>query len=412
MTESTISYRRFLFKHAYLLVLAAWLFTLSFVVDNYWSVNASLKGVRNAISFDLHDAQRQVRHWWMDTSLIRSVASGKYTEKQLNQVQEGKVFLFMYAPDSDAGDRLVFWNTQQALPYPSLLYDTREEGFMRGGNGYYVWMKKEVAPYRIIALIPVKWSFAIQNDYLQNSFLAKEIISGNFDVSADTVKGLPVLSLDGKRLFHVFAKDKISFYKSNPIAVAMKALALIMVLVFVQLFAVFIKDKKGIAIASVLLGIVLLLIRLLLIYVPGLLNLQQFALFDPSWYAANAWASSLGDLLLHALFITWFILFLHRYLQPAITLVRPVKNKIAIFLLGLGSILLVAVSFLAANSVRSLVSDPRVSFDVMNFFTLNGFSVIGFFILACICIGYFFFCQMLVELVRAIYQGPTWVLLL
>lgn len=412
MTESATTYRRFFFKYAYLLVLAAWLFTLSFVVDNYWSVNASLKGVRNAISFDLHDAQRQVRHWWQDTALIRSVASGKYTEKQLNQLLKGKAFLFMYAPDSQAGDRLVFWNTQQALPYPSLLYDIREEGFMRGGNGYYVWMKKKVGPYHVIALIPVKWSYAIQNEYLQNAFLAKEIISGNFDVSADTGRGLPVLSVDGKRLFHVFAKDKISFYKSNSLAVAMKVMALILMLVFVQLFAVFIKDKKGIAIASVFLGIVLLLIRLSLIYIPGLLNLQQFALFDPSWYAANAWASSLGDLLLHALFITWFILFLHRYLQPATNPVKPVKSQTALVFLGIGSMLLVAVSFLAANSVRSLVSDPRVSFDVMNFFTLNGFSVIGFFILACICIGYFFFCQMLVEWVRAIYRGPTWVLLL
>lgn len=412
MTASATTYRRFLYTHAYLLVLAAWLFTLSFVVDNYWSVNASLKGVKNAISKDLHEGQKQVQKWWRDTALIRSVASGKYTEKQLIQLQEEKAFLFMYAPDSKAGDRLVFWNTQQVLPYPSLLYDTREQGFMRGGNGYYVWMKKNIGTYRAIALIPVKWSYAIQNDYLHNSFRSKQIISANFEVSADTGRGLPVLSVDGKRLFHVFAKDKISFYKSNPLAVAMKALALILALVFVQLFSVFIKDKKGIAIASLFLGAVLLIIRLSLIYFPGFLNLQQFALFDPAWYAANAWAASLGDLLLHALFITWFILFLHRYLQPPALQDRPGFGKSAFMLLGLGSVLLVAVSFLAANSVRSLVSDPRISFDVMNFFTLNGFSVIGFFILACICIGYFFFCQMLVEWVRAMYKGPTWVLLL
>jgi hypothetical protein len=47
--------------------------------------------------------------------------------------------------------------------------------------------------------------------------------------------------------------------------------------------------------------------------------------------------------------------------------------------------------------VQSLVADSQISFDVINFFTLNIYSVIGFIVLSCVAIGYFFLIQILVQ---------------
>ena len=44
--QTEITFRRFLYKNSYLLVIAAWLITISFIIDNYWSGNSSVKAVQ------------------------------------------------------------------------------------------------------------------------------------------------------------------------------------------------------------------------------------------------------------------------------------------------------------------------------------------------------------------------------
>ncbi|MEO6670733.1 MAG: hypothetical protein ABIN36_14725, partial [Ferruginibacter sp.] len=48
--QQSQTFRRFLYKNIYLLVLAAWLITISFAVENYWSVNASIATVQKELS--------------------------------------------------------------------------------------------------------------------------------------------------------------------------------------------------------------------------------------------------------------------------------------------------------------------------------------------------------------------------
>src|SRR5690606_8506005 len=54
-------------------------------------------------------------------------------------------------------------------------------------------------------------------------------------------------------------------------------------------------------------------------------------------------------------------------------------------------------TFLGGFIVRSLVADSQISFDVINFFSLNIYSVIGFIVLSCVATGYFFLIQILLQ---------------
>ena len=74
---------------------------------------------------------------------------------------------------------------------------------------------------------------------------------------------------------------------------------------------------------------------------------------------------------------------------------------------GFISLLMIGITVLCGNIVRSLVSDSQISFDVINFFTLNIYSVIGFIVLSCVATGYFFLIQIFFQPVKAVIQ-PRW----
>ena len=64
--------------------------------------------------------------------------------------------------------------------------------------------------------------------------------------------------------------------------------------------------------------------------------------------------------------------------------------------LAIVCIVLLAATFTSGKIIRSMVADSKISFDVINFFTLNIYSVTGFIVLCCIAIGYFLFSQIFV----------------
>jgi signal transduction histidine kinase len=52
-----------------------------------------------------------------------------------------------------------------------------------------------------------------------------------------------------------------------------------------------------------------------------------------------------------------------------------------------------------------MVADSQISFDVINFFTLNVYSIIGFIVLCCIAIGYFLLTQILLYLLKPLFPN-------
>ena len=237
--QKTLSIGHFFYKNIYLLVVAAWFITISFVVDNYWSANASLKSVQKKINGYVHSQENDFTLFANDKDAIQKVANGTYSEEFLANLAKKKYFLFFYDDKTAASPSLVCWNTQKVLPLPFMLYDNLGKGFVQLENGYYVWHRVNTGPLKVIALIPVKWNYFITNEYLQNNFVFDESLALNYDISLKPDNALVIKSADGAGLFYVYEKGTSAVSKNNRVAVLLQVLSVILLLIFIHLLASF-----------------------------------------------------------------------------------------------------------------------------------------------------------------------------
>lgn len=395
--SKNISPRELLNKNLYLLIIAAWLFTIAIIIDTYWSANSSIKNAQRQLNNYVQDAQKDFKTLVNDVSLVSDIRKGNYDEEFLQKLTEKKYFLYFYKTDSTDGNELFFWNTQQVLPSAGLMYLAGNSGFVQLQNGYYVWNRVVRDGVKAIALIPVKWNYIITNDYLENNFILRNI-SNDYSLSLKK-NDAPVKSLDGKPLFYLEKKIPGDNSKNNPLAVWLSVAGIIAILLFIHLSGVYLASqnvKKGILffISS------LLVLRTASYFFPFPINVRQFDLFDPSIYGSDIILRSLGDLLINSILFVWIILFIRAALQPKDFFIHNLSKFTRWLIIAAGSLVLVSVTFTAARIVRSLVSDSQISFDVINFFSLNIYSVIGFVVLCCIAIGYYFLAQLLIYFIR------------
>ena len=120
-------------------------------------------------------------------------------------------------------------------------------------------------------------------------------------------------------------------------------------------------------------------------------NLRQFDLFDPTEYGYKKIFTSLGDLIIRMLLLLWIVIFLrgsYRDRQDVFIINGKIKKWIILFA---ATLLVLSSSYFIAFIVQSLVEDSKISFDVMDFFTLDRFTIFGFLAISVSLITYFFF---------------------
>ena len=401
--QNSITFKRFLTKNVYLLLAAAWFVTFSFIVDNYWSANASIESVQAKMSVYINEQEKDIERTVNDNSTVPRIIKGNYTDEYIKKIIHKKYFLFFYSTDSTGHESLTFWNTQQVLPYPLLLYKESKTGFVKLDNGYYVWKRYAVAGVKVLALIPVKWDYVISNENLKNGFVNDPSFSLNYDISDSGKQGELIKSIDGTPLFHLLQRSANTGYKNNTISVLLRILAALMVLLFIHLLSSFFAARKlwyGLAVFLVL----VVGLRALGYFFPIPLNFRQFELFDPSVYGSGYVLRSLGDLLINSLLFIWFVLFVRYQLQEKDVQLRSKYPFVKWVLLAVITVALLVVTYVGSSIIRSMIADSQISFDVINFFSLNIYSVIGFVVLCCLAIGYYFLCQVLLYLVKPFFS--------
>jgi two-component system nitrogen regulation sensor histidine kinase NtrY len=297
---------------------------------------------------------------------------------------------------------LSFWNTQSTQPNNAILLSEKNEGFIQLQNGYYVWQKAYVNNIASVALIPIKWKYVITNEYLQNTFTIGADIELNYDLAIEP-SNAPVKSLKGNTLFYLTQKATLALEKNNPVAVWLRIIASLMVLIFIHLCATFLAVNNQLKNAILFLATIIIALRVVSYYLPVPLNFRQFELFDPAIYGSNWVLRSLGDLLINTVLFVWFILFTYHHLQEKKVEIKVKKGFEKWIYLVLAVTILITTTFTIGHIIRTMVADSQISFDVINFFTLNVYSFIGFIVLCCIAMGYFFLTQILLFLLKPLF---------
>ncbi|MEP7255789.1 MAG: HAMP domain-containing sensor histidine kinase [Ferruginibacter sp.] len=400
--QNAYPFRRFIIKNSYLLIIAAWFITISFIIDNYLSGNSSVGAVRSNIENYIQKQEKDFKKLMSDTVLVKKINDNKFDEAQLQQLTDKKYFIYRYFVNDIGLHQLIFWNTQTVLPSYELLSSADSSGFIELENGYYAWRKVNSDRSITVALIPVKWNYFVTNTYLRNSFAIGKDLESNYDISTQP-NTAAVKSINGNKLFYLVERPNSVIPKNNMAAVWFRILAAIFVLLFIHLLATYIAVKHRLLSAILFLVPVIVGLRLISYFFPFPLNLRQFELFDPSIYGSNIVFRSLGDLLINSVLFTWIVLFAHYHLQEKKVVLKNKSPWFKWLVLSVVSIILLAVTFTSGQVIRSMVADSQISFDVINFFTLNIYSVTGFIVLCCIAISYFLLSQILMYFLQPLF---------
>jgi len=397
------------------LITAAWLLTFAFIINNYWSGSSTSNAAQKAIEKNINNNLEKIDQFASDTTLLNTLISGKYDEKQLQDQVDKSYFIFFYKIISPNKLVPVFWNTQIIEPNYSVLNLGDGVSFRKLLNGWYVVNNKTFQSatglnYKLVFLVPVKWSYYIENKYLRNSFIAENNIAKTYDISLSPTKYV-IKDHNGNDLFYLRQLSN-PLPHDNLLAILLRILASILLLFFLHKLANYYIRKSGFWIGLLVLVVPLFFLRILSYLFPIPLNFKSLELFDPSVYGANFILRSLGDLLINSILFIWIVLFIRYHFHFDFTKIRFRSTFWKYFTIVFISVLMILSTLIGGYIVQSLVADSQISFDVINFFTLNIYSVVGFIVLSCVATGYFFLIQILLQPLTAFVGEKKYVLYL
>jgi signal transduction histidine kinase len=402
-------------RNIYLLLAAFVLFISGYFLNLYFSSDASVAVLRNSIQSYLQQRERDFSRLTNDTAYLKRLAANRYSHEDLETVLKKEYGVFLYTADT-AGKpgALQFWSDQRSSPTPSIVNGSNGSGFVQLSNGQYDYIRTTLPtdtgrPLVAIALIPIRWQYFISVSNLTPEFVNFSSAEARVLIVTNATE-FPVRDNHGNILFYLQKKPGYHASAHNwPIPLVI-LLGTFLVLIIIHNIAHTIRERWGAAWGIGFLVAVILLLRAMIYISPGMLNLRQFDLFDPSIYSSSFILKSLGDLLINSFLFCWIILFVRRELSDY-TIPQSIHKWVNWLWTVIGLALLVVTSFVFANIVQSLVLDAKVSFNVTNFFSLlNNYSFIGFLALAALALGYFFLSQVLFQLIGYLIRSLSIVL--
>ncbi len=398
-----------------LLLLAALLFFFSFLFNKLYTNRSSVGNEVKRAEKYIHSQEENFYQFLNDTPRINRLLTGKESPEEFFTLTSKKYGIFLYTVSEFGFTEMKFWSDQLAVPPPEIIAGADGEYFRKLSNGKYLLIKKTLtashpsAQVLVLAVIPVHSEFFITTEYLPERFAYSEMAEKRVRIR-DKITEFPVKTVNGQTLFYLDKKTAAAIPYNDRQTIFLRFAGVLVFFLFLQLLAEAEAKRKGTWWAIGLLTILLVLLRLVSYYYPLLLNLRQFELFSPVIYGSNAIQRSLGDLLINSILFCWIVLF-------AWSKLRYIDNPVARFsvkmkwITGILSLcLLIFSTFILSTVIRSLVADSKISFDVTNFFSLNRYTVAGFFVLACLSLSYYYFSQLLFRLIFPLFSGRNYLI--
>lgn len=387
--------RFFFFRNGYLLITAAWLITIAFLFNNYWLYYSSPQGVRVSLEKNLQQRERAFNKLAGNRELVEKLLNRDYDENILHQLsgKERDFYIFTYRDNWET-----FWSTNNMSLEINPQFLAEGSYFRRFKSGYYEIIKKDIdgqypGQRFIIGALPIKQEYYYSNSYLPDQFYQLPRIGRQYVINENR-QGLPIHNIQGQTLFYLQFRSSEGNVQPSWISGLLRAVAIVCILIFINLFAVFLGRRLNHWWGFLFLFAILFILRLLSYAGPFPFNFRVYELFDPRIYASSTILPSLGDLLINVLLTFWLIMYFRTHLAESLHLPKWEKkwNYVAIMLL---CALLYAVGDFFSHIIESLVIDSKISFDVTDVFSLTLYSILGFVILGLFTFCFFFFSQIL-----------------
>jgi len=385
-----------IYKQGYLLLIAAWLYTLSFIFTNYWSYYASPDRVKYKLEQRIHAEEKKMDLLSADTAIIRSLLN-RDANSTASSVESAAFGVFIYSIPKKGLPQLQYWSTNKMEVPESELNKLPGTSFNTTPHGSFIVSKRlmvlDSKRYSVFTVLPIKSTYFIQNKYFHSDFAAFPGLSNQYEISSSN-NALPVNSMKGQYLFSVQLIEGKSFIEYDTVTIVLRVIAIMLLLFFLHLVAEELVIELNFIKGFSFLFAGLFILRMAAYLLPFPFDFSKLPLFDPTIYASNFLHPSLGDLLINAVLFFWVLIFYKNHINRKTWLEQKLPAKgfaaVAVFALTVSCFVVISI-------VRSLVQDAKISFDVSNIFSLNVYSYVSFIILCFLALNFFYLSQILMR---------------
>lgn len=383
--------RQSAYKHGYLLITAAWLYTISFIFINYWSYNSSPQKVKSKLEQRIASNELRFQQISQDSNLLTQLLADTLT-KAKSQLMHETLGFFVYKTSNGQDPNMVYWNNNAMYVNGYDLKKPDGAYYQKLQNGEFELLIKRVQLPKqtllLVGMVPIRWDYFIENKYLQTRFDGFKDLSKQYEVSISST-AIPILNASGTELFRIQLIEGKSFIAYDAITLVLRTLAIILLFLFMHAIAEDLVKLRGFWKGFLLLFGTVFLLRILSYQVSFPFDFDKIPLFDPSIYASNFFHRSLGDLLVNSILFFWLIRFYQDHRQGKITgptyLPAYVSKDFRVFLLTITALSI-------GNIIKSLVQDSKISFDTNN---LGAYTMVAFIILCLLVLFFYYLSQVL-----------------
>jgi hypothetical protein len=351
---------------------------LSIALHYLWNQNSNTAAYANKIENFIHKQEVDFLKV-SDNNVIQqliyspdSLANVEDWDQTIKSLQNKPYSIFIHKKDS-----LIFWSNV-LVPSENLNFKDLDQQTIGLKNANYwarqIKLKDEVI---VTALIPINYQFEKEGDYLKNTSpaLNESIVEFSFDNGSTTEVGSyeKIESLEKAPIAKIHAQKKINDWQQLLISI-MCLISFLLVAFQIHEFAKRMRQSHGNLFATTFLIGSVFGIRYLTILLNSTALLKGFDIFNKN-INSPLFSSSLGDLLINILIVTWLALFVHTSIQKfdfsGIKLVqRYLLSALNYFSIALGLLTV-------AGLIKSLVINSGIVFDFENVFNLDRFSFIS-----------------------------------
>jgi two-component system, NtrC family, nitrogen regulation sensor histidine kinase NtrY len=342
------------------------------------------------INHHLHKLEHEVLQVFDDPEfLIRQIENSgnesEVTEKDFNRLKMLADRPFTIAAFSN--DSLLFWTNNFAFPETAHLSGAsgkRTSKFIKTNNGFYelVLQRMEGGTSEgliVSALIPIKYQYSLESDYLKNEFVAGKNIPHEFQLS-DRISPFSITTSKGGHLCYLLDEKGYISTVQLKIGLWLYFLAFIVLIVFFSDIS-----RQMIRGGHVWQGAAFLIVSIF-----GVRGISLFFNFSANFSALPLFnqevetniSTTLGDLLINIVLLLWVMAFFHKETQ--VRSYDHLSKRVKFGLTTLNYLAILAAIFTLTGVLKALVFNTNLTFDFENVFTLdsqNLFAVTGIILL-------------------------------
>ena len=356
------------YRYGTLAILGMILIVLGYFIFHNKSVDRATKACSRYLQKEVAAQEAEILSQIRDSVYIHKILT------QTNQIED-----FLNRNSAQPYEILIYkegelnvWSSNAIIPSNINRIFRNEFNFVKLNNGYYEVIREDYAPdIVVLGLIPIYYTYPIQNQYLVEGFSFDHKVLSQAKIE-NIVTDYSIKSHDGKPLFYIGVTDTNKIRCHPSIWWLQFAGLLLLITSCLRFSMALLKREKYIY--GVLVLILTLFAGIVMHYTSLLLYVDYTQLFSSKIYASSLFISSLGHLLVYSLACLCLVLYANRFIKlPKVTTTNFITN-LYILLLYLFNTTIFIITMLI---IRSVVDNSTISFDFYNFYTLSVYSLMG-----------------------------------